>query len=75
MENVELNYLEDLVFRMELTYNKIEYIIDVDYIAALSFGNTPLQAFMKNSDLIVMTKSSLPKETRVKITIDDIRLR
>ena len=38
LKNGEYNDLEDIVFRMELTYKEIEYILDVEYIDASTTG-------------------------------------
>ena len=35
LKNIEYNDLEDMVFRIELTYSEIEYTLDLKYIATL----------------------------------------
>ena len=38
IKNVEYNDLEDMVFRMELTYNEIIDILDVKYVSGSNIG-------------------------------------
>ena len=50
---MENNDLEDLVFRMELTYSEIEKILHTKFIPTSSSGFTPLPAEVyENSDNI-----------------------
>ena len=44
---VGLNDLEDMVFRMLLTYNEIENLLDMEYIDAKSAGYIFHQVYMK----------------------------
>ena len=64
-----------MVFRMELTYNEIENILDMKYIDASTTGRTLEPGVFEVSDFNLMIKSSLPDEVIVINSIDDIRLR
>ena len=67
--------LEDMVCRLQLTYDEIRDILDVRYIAGSIIGYTLPPGKYKISDINLMLKSSLPDEVKVKITIDVIRLK
>ena len=75
LKNVKCNDLENLVFRIQLTYREIEYLLDVKHISASSTGYTLPPGIYKISDLSLMIKSLLPNEGKVSITKNDIRLR
>ena len=75
LKNVEYIDLEDMVFRMELTYSEIEKILDVKYIATSIIGYTLPVGIYEISDNNSMIKSLLPNNVKVNITIDDIRLK
>ena len=64
-----------MVHRMELTYSEIEYKLDTNYNATSSTGYTLMPGIFEISDLNLMLKSLLPDDVKVKIKIDDIRLR
>ena len=69
------NYLEEVVYRMELTDDKIVDMLDVYYIAGSTIGYTIPPAIYESSDINLMIKSSLPNKVKVTIKIDEIRLR
>ena len=75
LKNLEYNDLEDMVFRMGLTYSEIENILDMKYIPTLVSGYTLPLGIYEISDINSMLKSLLPNEVKVNITADDIRLR
>ena len=60
---------------MELTYDQNSNITVIIVIAGSTIGYAMKLGIYKISDLISMLKSLLPNEVRVKITIDDIRLK
>ena len=64
-----------MVYRMELTYSKIENILDMIYIASSTIEYTLPPGIYENSDLNLVSKSSLPDDVKVSNTTDDIRLR
>ena len=65
---------EDLVYRMELTYDEIVDILDMKYIAGSTIGYTLPPSIYEISDLNLTLKSLLPNELEVNNTIDDNRL-
>ena len=75
LKNLEYNDLEDMVFRMGLTYSEIENILDMKYIPTLVSEYTLPLGIYEISDINSMLKSLLPDEVKVNIIIDDIRLR
>ena len=75
LKNVESNDLDDLIFRMDITYHEIAEILDKKYIDASTIGYNLEPGFYEDSDNILMLKSLLSNEVKVSITIDDIRLK
>ena len=73
--NVEYIDLEDMVFRLELTYSEKDYTIGVNYITASSTRYTIPPGNYESSDPILMLNFLLPCDVKVNITIEDIRLR
>ena len=64
-----------MVFRMGLTYSEVEKVDDTIYIATSTIRYTLPPGKYEISHNESMLKSLLPDEVKVKITIDDIRLR
>ena len=60
---------------MGLTYDEIVYILGVKYIAGSASGHTLPPRIYEISDFKYALKSLLSKRVKVKITIDDIRLK
>ena len=75
LKNAENNDIDDMVFRMELIYSEIEYVLHVNYIDAPTAGYTLSPGIYEVSDFNWMLKSLFPKESKKNITIDDSRLR
>ena len=76
IKNAEDHYQEQRVFRIELTYSKIEeYILAMNYITASSTGYTTPSGIYKTIGLNFVLKSCLFNEVRVNNTINDSRLR
>ena len=71
----KFHHLEDMVYRMELTYDEIMDVLEIKYTSATSIGYTLPPGIYEISDLISMINSLLPDGVKVNITIDDIRLR
>ena len=67
--------LGDMVYRLQLTYDEIVDILDFKYIPTSTRGYTLVPGIHEVSDIIFMLKSLLPKEVKVIITIDDVRLK
>ena len=51
LQDIKINDLEDMVFRMELTYNEILDILDVKYIPASTVGYTRPSGLYEISDI------------------------
>ena len=66
--------LEDMVYRLQLTYDEIVDIFDVKYIAGSTIGYTLPLANYENRDINLTLKPLLPEDVKVNITIDDIRI-
>ena len=61
-----------MVYRLQITYDENVDIVNVKYVAGLTFGyKLPLGVYENN----LMLNSSFPDEVKVNITIDDIRLK
>ena len=75
LKKVKCKSLEDMVYRMELTYDEIVDILDVKYIGGSTIGKTTALGISEISDSNLILKSSRPKGVKVKNTIDDIRLK
>ena len=60
---------------MHLTYNEIVGILNVKYIAGSTKGYRMPVGVYEVSDINLMLKSLLSNKVKVKITIDDIRLK
>ena len=75
IKSVKYRDLEDMVYRLQLTYDEIIDILDVKYIAGSTIGYTLPVGIYEVSDNILMLKYLLPKEVKVNNTIDDIRLK
>ena len=75
MKRVKYRDLEDLVFRLQLTYHEIVDILDVKYIPRSNEGYTLVPGIYEVTDINMMLKYLHPKEVKVNITIDDVRLK
>ena len=75
LKRVKYEDLEDMVYRMELTYDEIVDILDIKYIPGSTIGYTLPPGLYEISDINLMLKSLVPNGVKVKITNDAIRLR
>ena len=75
LKNVEYNDLEDLVYRMRLSYDEIMDILDLRYIPTKRTGYSLNPSIYEVVDLNNTLKHILPDNVKVNITIDDIRLK
>ena len=75
LKNFEYNDLEDLVYRMRLSYDEILDILDLKYIATKRTGYSLNPGIYEVIDLNNTLKHILPDNVKVNITIDDIRLK
>ena len=71
----EYKDLEDMVYRIHLTCKENFDRLDKKSIAASSKGFILQPAFDEISDLNLMLKSLFPKEVKVLIIFDDIRIK
>ena len=67
--------LEDIAYRLQLTYDEIIDVLDLKYIPTSTIGCTLPLGMYEIIDINFMLKSLLPKEVKVNITIDDVRLK
>ena len=75
LKNVKYNDLEDLVYRMRLSYDEIMDILDLKYIPTKRTGYCLNPSIYEVIDLINTLKHILPNNVKVDITIEDIRLK
>ena len=75
LKNAKYNDLEDLVYRMRLSYDEIMDILDLNYIPTKRTGYSLNPGIYEVVDLNNTLKHILPDNVKVNITIDDIRLK
>ena len=75
LKNVKYNDLEDLVYRMQLTYDEIIDILDLKYISTKRTGYSLNPGIYEVIDLNNTLKNILPDNVKVCLTIDDVRLK
>ena len=75
LKNAKQNDLEDLVYRMRLSYAEIMDILDLKYFLTKRTGYSLNPGIYEVIDLNNTLKYILPKNVKVNITIDDIRLK
>ena len=75
LKNAKYNDLEDLVYRMRLSYDEILDILDWKYIPTKRTGYSLDPGIYEVIDLNNTLKHILPDNVKINITIDDIRLK
>ena len=75
LKNAKYNDLEDLVYRMRLSYDEVMDILDLKYIPTKRTGYSLDPGIYEVVDLNNTLKHILPNIVRINITIDDIRLK
>ena len=75
LKNAKYNDLEDLVYRIRLSYDEIMAILDLNYISTKRTGYSLNPGIYEVVDLNITLKHILPNNVKVNITIDDIRLK
>ena len=75
LKKVGYNDLEDLVYRMRLSYYEIMDILDLKYIPTKRTGYSLNPGIYEINDLNKTLKHILPDNVKVSVTIDDIRLK
>ena len=71
IKNAKYNDLEDLVYRMQLTYNEIIDILDLKYIPTKRTGYSIEPNIYNVVDLNKTLKNILPDNVKINITIDE----
>ena len=71
IKNAKYNDLEDLVYRMQLTYNEIIVILDLKYIPTKRTGYYLNTGIYEVIDLNNTLKHILPDNIKVSVTIDE----
>ena len=75
LKKAKYNDLEDLVYRMQLTYDEIIDVLDLKYIPTKRTGYTLDPGIYEVVDLNNTLKYILPDNVKVSITIDDVGLK
>ena len=75
LRNVKYNDLEDLVYRMQLTYDELMDILDLKYIPTKRTGYSLNPGVYEVVDLNNTLKHILPDNVKVSVTIDDVGLK
>ena len=75
LKNDNYNDLEDLVYRMRLSYYEIMDILDLKYIPTKRTGYSLNPGTYEVIDLNTTLKHILPDNVKINIAIDDIRLK
>ena len=75
LKNAKFNDLEDLVYRMQLTYDEIINILDLKNIPTKRMGYSIEPNTYNVVDLNNTLNYILPDYVKVSVTIDDIRLK
>ena len=71
LKNVKDNDLEDLVYRMQLTYDEIINILDLKYIPTKRIGYSIEPNIYNVVDLNKTLKNILPFNVKIDVTIDE----
>ena len=75
LKHAKYNDLEDIVYRMRLSFDEIMDILDMKYIPTKRTGNSLYPGFYEVVDSNNSLKYILPDNVKVNVTIDDVRLK
>ena len=75
LSNAKYNDLEDMVKRMQLTFDEIIVILDLKFIRLKRIGHPLHQGIYETSDLNKTLEYISPHNVKVTCTIDDVRLK
>ena len=75
LKKVKYNDLEDLLYRMRLSYDEIMNILDLKYIRTKRTGYSLDPGFYEVDDLNNTLKYIFPDNVKIVVTIDEIRLK
>ena len=71
LKNAKYNDLEDLVYRMQLTYDEIINILDLKFISTKRIGYSIEPNIYNVVDLNKTLKNILPNNVKIDVTIDE----
>ena len=71
MRSVKYNVLRDLIYRMQLTYNEIIDILDLEYIPTKGIGFSLNRNIFNVVDINNALKNVLPDNVKINVTIDE----
>ena len=71
LKNVKYNDLRDLIYRMQLTYNEIIDILDLEFIPAKRIGYSLNRNIYNMVDLNNSLKNILPDNVKINVTLDE----
>ena len=74
LKRVKYHDLEDMVNRMDITYDEIMVVLDIRNNSETSIAYTLAHGINKSSNFNAMINFLLPHEVKEKIRIDDIKL-
>ena len=75
LKKVKNNDLEDLVYKMQLTFFEFRDILDLKYIPKKRTGYSLNPGIYEVVDLKQTFKYSLPDNVKISVTIDDVRIK
>ena len=75
LKNVKYTDIEDLVYRMQLTYDEIMVVLDLKYISTKRIVCSLNPGIYEIIDLNKTLKHILPINVKLNVTIDDITLK
>ena len=75
LKNVKYNDLDDLVYRLRLSYDEVMDILDLKYIPTKRTRYSLDPSIYEVDDLNNNLKYILPDNVKISLTIDDIRLK
>ena len=75
LKKAKNNDLEDLVYRLRLSYDEVMDILDMKYIPTKRTGYSLNPGIYEVIDLNNFLKPILPDNVKINITIDDIRIK
>ena len=75
LKSIKYTDIEDLVYRMQLTYDEIIDVLDLKYISTKILGYCLNPGFYEVIDLNNTLKDILTDNVKVSVTIDDIKLK
>ena len=75
LKNVKYNELEDMVYKMQLTYDEIVGVLELKYVPTNRIRYSSNPGLFEITDINTSLERFLPDIVKVKFTIDHIRLK